>query len=94
MYKNQMQYCVFSSRSLQKFQATWHIQGTKARSTQLCEQEEQRKESKLHHMLTNFGLYYKSNEKFGDFVFGRRGRGLMTLRIMTSCINYNISYLA
>ena len=32
-----------------------------------------REQSRLYHMLTNFGIYYKSNEKFGDFVFWKKG---------------------
>ena len=74
VYKNQMQYCVFSSREACK-NARKH--GTLKELKQgLCSSESRRnnaKESRLYHMLTNFGLYYKSNEKFGDFVFWKKG---------------------
>ena len=36
----------------------------------------------------------KVMRNLGTLFFGRKGRDLMTLRSMTSCINYNISYLA
>lgn len=74
MYKNQMQYCVFSSRdSCENSRQHGTFKELKQGPRSSASRRSNAKESKLHHMLTNFGLYYKSNEKFGDFVFWKKG---------------------